>query len=59
MTPEELAEAQRDDPALEKARIIAGEAHDVSGGSGFYIPRQQPPVPTLGAEEGSRCNRIF
>ena len=36
ITPEELAEAQRDDPALEKARIIAGGAHDVTGGSGFY-----------------------
>ena len=36
MTPEELAEAQRDDAALEKARRIIGGAHDVSGGSGFY-----------------------
>ena len=36
MTPEELAEAQQDDPALESARRIAGGAHDVSGRSGFY-----------------------
>ena len=36
MMPEELAGAQRDDLVLEKPRIIAGGAHGVLGGSGFY-----------------------
>ena len=37
MTPKELAEAQHDDPTLEKARKITGEVRDLSGGHEFYF----------------------